>query len=196
MKAELKSKPTVHEQESEIESFSDAEPAYNQGEGDHTQSPSFATGSETLQSSGDETLRASSSSVSSRGSRKKVKVIKEDTTKDSSSSADNLVGKINNLITTDMWNVVQARDFLLFVLYVPLQITLSTVFLYLVLGWRCVKPIDFRLFLNSNFSAFVGLATILALSPLPGYVAKHIQTVQRERMKRVDSRVQAVTESK
>jgi len=62
---------------------------------------------------------------------------------------------------------------------IPLKITLSIVFLYGVLGW----------------SAFVGLATILLLFPLPGYVAKRIQVVQESRLKATDARVQTVTET-
>lgn len=93
--------------------------------------------------------------------------------------ADNLVGKINNLVTTDMVNVIEARDFLFLMLYHPLQIILCVVFLYLVLG----------------YSSFVGLATILAMAPIPVIMAKMIQTVQIERMKMTDSRVQAVTEA-
>jgi hypothetical protein len=45
------------------------------------------------------------------------------------------------------------------------------------------------------FSAFVGLAVIVALFPLPGYVASRIQGVEIARMQRTDARVQAVTES-
>ncbi|KAF8956519.1 multidrug resistance-associated ABC transporter [Flammula alnicola] len=90
----------------------------------------------------------------------------------------NLVGKINNLVTTDLGNIVDARDFLLLILSVPLQICLCTAFLYQMLGW----------------SAFVGLACMIALMPAPGYAAKLIQDVQRKRMKMTDARIQTVTE--
>ncbi|KXN82428.1 ATP-binding cassette transporter abc4 [Leucoagaricus sp. SymC.cos] len=93
--------------------------------------------------------------------------------------ADNLVGKINNLVTTDMANVIEARDFLFLILYHPLQIILCVVFLYKVLG----------------VSSFVGLIAILAMSPIPVFMATLIQKVQIERMKMIDSRVQAVTET-
>lgn len=50
---------------------------------------------------------------------------------------------------------------------------------------------------NPHFrSAFVGLATILLLFPIPGYVAKRIQEVQVVRLKATDARVQTVTESR
>lgn len=74
---------------------------------------------------------------------------------------DNLIGKINNLVTTDLDNIVEARDFLLLgnthfhlwiyfeflsfylVLLAPLEILISLVFLYQVLGWRYVLFLRF-----------------------------------------------------
>lgn len=58
-----------------------------------------------------------------------------------SSSAENLVGKINNLVTTDLENIGDARDFLLVLLYIPLQVLFCILFLYIVLGWRCVPDL-------------------------------------------------------
>jgi hypothetical protein len=54
------------------------------------------------------------------------------------------------------------------VVFVPVQAGLSIWFLYFILGW----------------SAFVGLAIMVLLFPLPGYVAKMIQSVQIARMKK------------
>ncbi|KAG5648265.1 hypothetical protein DXG03_006224 [Asterophora parasitica] len=159
----------------------DADSAVGSTSGHHTE----LTGSTEIgtEPSRDEIVRASSSSVKSGSSKKGLekagKGSKEaDADSDESSSADNLVGKINNLVTTDLMNIVEARDFLLVLVYIPLQITLCIVFLYLVLGW----------------SAFVGLATILLLFPIPGYVANRIQGVQVVRLKATDARVQTVTE--
>lgn len=45
-------------------------------------------------------------------------------------------------------------------------------------------------------SSFVGVAVMVAFLPIPGAIAKNIQRVQREVMKRTDVRVQVVTESK
>lgn len=53
------------------------------------------------------------------------------------------------------------------VVFVPLQVGLSVWFLYSILGW----------------SAFVGLAVMVILFPIPGYVARMIQGVQVARMK-------------
>ncbi|THU91650.1 ATP-binding cassette transporter [Dendrothele bispora CBS 962.96] len=96
-----------------------------------------------------------------------------------SSHQANLVGKINNLVTTDLANVVAARDFLNFVVKIPIQIALCVVFLYIILGW----------------SAFVGLAAILLCFPIPGWVGKRVHGVQAELMKKTDSRVTSVVEA-
>ena len=79
----------------------------------------------------------------------------------------NLVGKITNLVSTDLNNIVDGRDFPMLFISLPLQIVLCIVFLYKLLGW----------------SAIVGSATMLALYPLPGWIASKMQDVQTERMK-------------
>ncbi|KAF9466481.1 hypothetical protein BDZ94DRAFT_1280783 [Collybia nuda] len=92
--------------------------------------------------------------------------------------SSNLIGKINNLVTTDMANMREARDFMSILIYIPLHILFATWFLYVILGW----------------SAFVGLAVIVGLFPFPGYITSQIQAVEASRMKRTDARVQIVTE--
>lgn len=71
--------------------------------------------------SGDETLRAASEST--QGKRKKkdaasvasklTGALKDSESKGSSSSTDNLVGKLNNLVTTDLQNIIEGRDFMM-----------------------------------------------------------------------------------
>ena len=80
-----------------------------------------------------------SSSVKSSGSVKgksKPPEISEASNHPESSGPSHLVGKIHNLVTTDLENIGDARNFLLLFLDVPLRIALSIVFLYEVLGWR------------------------------------------------------------
>jgi hypothetical protein len=84
----------------------------------------------------------------------------------------NLVGKIINLVSTDLNNIVDGRDFPMLFISLPLQVTLCIVFLYKILGW----------------SAIVGMVTMVALYPLPGWIASKMQDVQKEKMK-VASRV-------
>ncbi|KAH6916785.1 ATP-binding cassette transporter [Coprinopsis sp. MPI-PUGE-AT-0042] len=95
------------------------------------------------------------------------------------SRANNLIGKINNLVTSDLGNITGATDFLFILVYIPLKATLSMVLLYTILGW----------------SAMVGLAVMVICLPLPGYVAKLIQDVQVARMKKTDARLQSVSET-
>ncbi|KAF9500349.1 P-loop containing nucleoside triphosphate hydrolase protein [Pleurotus eryngii] len=101
-------------------------------------------------------------------------------TEDAGSKEDgNFVGKLTNLMSTDTSNISDAGDFLFLVVYIPLQMAFGILFLYFVLGW----------------SAFVGLASMVLLFPLPGYVASRLQGVQQQQMKSTDARVQNVTEA-
>ncbi|KAF8592008.1 P-loop containing nucleoside triphosphate hydrolase protein [Ramaria rubella] len=93
--------------------------------------------------------------------------------------ASNLVGKINNFVSTDLGNITDGRDFLFIAWYGPLQLAICIWFLYAVLGW----------------SALVGMGVMLISVPLPGYVAKLLNGVQTQRMQKTDARVQAVTET-
>lgn len=91
-------------------------------------------------STSDETVRPRSPSVkstSSKGSKRdKDKDWEPDGTPAGTSSASNLVGRINNLVTTDLGNIIDARDLMFVLVYMPMQILLCITFLYLILGWR------------------------------------------------------------
>ncbi|KAI0742214.1 hypothetical protein C8Q80DRAFT_1186678 [Daedaleopsis nitida] len=95
------------------------------------------------------------------------------------SGSVNLVGKMNNLVTSDLNNLTWGRHFLYVVLYAPLQIVFAVCFLYTILGW----------------SIFIGLVVMVLLFPVPGSVASKIQRVQTEKMRKSDARVQNVTET-
>ena len=94
------------------------------------------------ESSGDETLHSASptetTTTATAVGGAKAKKGKGDQEEEGHSSSEALVGKINNLVTTDLNNLVDGRDFLFIILYIPLQIALCIVFLYKILGWRCV----------------------------------------------------------
>jgi hypothetical protein len=111
----------------------------------------------------------------------------------------NLVGRINNLVTTDLGNITDAREFLRVFVLGPIQIALFVVFLYVLLGWRSVLCISISADEGAKailfLSAFVGLAAIVTLLPLPGFVAKLVQKTQGEQLKKKDARIQTVTES-
>ncbi|KAJ6567145.1 P-loop containing nucleoside triphosphate hydrolase protein [Mycena capillaripes] len=91
----------------------------------------------------------------------------------------NLVGKINNLATTDLQNIVNAGETLPQLLVYLLQSCLGVWFLYEVLGW----------------AAFVGLGVTMAVFPLPGYIGGRIRFVQQGLMQRTDARIQIVSET-
>ncbi|CAL1696193.1 unnamed protein product [Somion occarium] len=116
-----------------------------------------------------------SSDISASSSSTKV----PEKSADGSSQSGNLVGKMTNLVTTDLTNIVEGRDFLFTVLYIPFQMCLCAWFLYVILGW----------------SAWVGMGATLLLFPFPGFIASRIQKVQVEKMKHTDARVQTVTET-
>ncbi|KAG9314718.1 hypothetical protein JVU11DRAFT_5527 [Chiua virens] len=91
----------------------------------------------------------------------------------------NLIGTINNHLTTDLTNITAAKELLPVVVGVPLQISLCIAFLYRTLGW----------------SALVGAAAMMCLVPVPGYVGSLFQGVEVEKMKITDARVQLVSET-
>ncbi|KAJ4000261.1 hypothetical protein F5050DRAFT_1804229 [Lentinula boryana] len=125
------------------------------------------------------TVHSSSASVSSGNGQDKKKPKKSQEDDKPTSNMNNLVGKINNLVTTDLDNILDGRDFLFLLIYIPVQIVLCMVFLYAVLGWSC----------------FVGLGVIIISFPLPGMIARYVQRAQEKRLKKTDARVQSVSES-
>lgn len=76
---------------------------------------------------------------------------------------------------------------MLSVVILPVQVCLCMIFLQKLLGWRFVPYLTLCLLAMtySTFSAYVGLASTVALLPVPGYIAKLVQDVQRTRMKKV-----------
>ncbi|KAJ7759560.1 P-loop containing nucleoside triphosphate hydrolase protein, partial [Mycena metata] len=95
----------------------------------------------------------------------------------SSSSVD--VGKISNLVTTDLKNVTNMSDFLMLLFYLPVSVVFSITFLYVVLGW----------------SAFMGLLTMMVLFPISGMAARILQTIQKGRITAADSRIRTISET-
>ncbi|PVG02126.1 hypothetical protein CPB86DRAFT_772767 [Serendipita vermifera] len=91
---------------------------------------------------------------------------------------ENLIGKINNFISTDLGNITEARDILFMIWYTPLQIVICVWFLYSILG----------------VAAILGMAFLVISIPIPSLIGTMLNRVQTERMKRTDARVQSVTE--
>ncbi|KAJ3727277.1 P-loop containing nucleoside triphosphate hydrolase protein [Lentinula guzmanii] len=90
----------------------------------------------------------------------------------------NLVGKITNLVTTDLSVISDARNCIALVSEIPILFALYAVFLYNILG----------------LSAFVGIGLTIALAPVPVFISGIIQRYQALRMKQTDSRVHLITD--
>ncbi|KAG1858585.1 hypothetical protein C8R48DRAFT_775022 [Suillus tomentosus] len=134
---------------------------------------STAAADESTDGSGDETLQASTETASTSSTKKdkrKSQDVKEemDNSSKQHSSADNLVGKINNLVT-DLSNLTDGRDFTCVVH------ATSSRHVYLVLvrnSWLEVGIVKLLSNLTDGRlpSAFAGLVVMSILFPLPGYV--------------------------
>jgi len=86
-------------------------------------------------SDADSDAQSTKSIASSSQSKSRSKSREED----EATADSNLIGKINNLVTTDLNNITDGRDFMFLVVYAPLMTIACVVFLYEVLGWRCVR---------------------------------------------------------
>ncbi|KAI0819312.1 multidrug resistance-associated ABC transporter [Trametes gibbosa] len=92
---------------------------------------------------------------------------------------DFFVGRLNNLVTSDLANITEGNKQLLILLVeAPVQMGVAIAFMYSVLGW----------------SAIVGLATLVALLPIPAYLSGWIQAFQKKMMDKTDARVQLINE--
>ncbi|KAF8171621.1 P-loop containing nucleoside triphosphate hydrolase protein [Mycena galopus ATCC 62051] len=124
---------------------------------------------------GSSTVQPSSASIKSTATKQTPKPKKQEVKEREGS----LIGKINNMVTTDLGNITDSREFLQLFISIPLQLALGIWFIYTLLGW----------------SVWIGVASIILLAPVPGYMAKVVQSVQKERLKRTDDRVQSVSEA-
>ncbi|CAG7846211.1 ATP-binding cassette transporter abc4 Short=ABC transporter abc4; AltName: Full=ATP-energized glutathione S-conjugate pump abc4; AltName: Full=Glutathione S-conjugate-transporting ATPase abc4 [Serendipita indica DSM 11827] len=91
---------------------------------------------------------------------------------------ENLVGKINNFVSTDLGNITDGRDILFMIWYTPLQISICVWFLYSILG----------------AASFLGMGVLVASIPVPSLIGTILARVNKERMERTDARVQAMSE--
>ncbi|KAJ7578700.1 P-loop containing nucleoside triphosphate hydrolase protein [Mycena floridula] len=91
----------------------------------------------------------------------------------------NLIGKLNNLVTTDLENISQAQEFLRVFLYSPISICVGGYFLYSILGW----------------AALAGLTVMVLMLPIPGLISRAIQRAKKTQLQKTDARVQTATET-
>ncbi|KAF8309909.1 P-loop containing nucleoside triphosphate hydrolase protein [Clavulina sp. PMI_390] len=91
----------------------------------------------------------------------------------------NLEGKINNLISSDLDNIVGSRDIVQTLIFSPLQAVTSMIFLFTLLGW----------------SALTGLTIMVLGMYVPGKIMARIHTIQIQKARATDARVQHVAET-
>ncbi|KZT67108.1 multidrug resistance-associated ABC transporter [Daedalea quercina L-15889] len=104
---------------------------------------------------------------------------KDEKPQDEEKKGQNVVGKINNLISSDLASISMSKDFLMILVKLPIEVVFCIWFLYTILGW----------------SAFVGLASIVLSFPIPGFIMSLTSKYQREKMQKTDARVQTTTET-
>ncbi|KAK0487292.1 P-loop containing nucleoside triphosphate hydrolase protein [Armillaria novae-zelandiae] len=93
----------------------------------------------------------------------------------------NIIGRINTLATADVGSITEPSlpMYLYEVVWAPFSLLLTIGFLYSILDW----------------SALVGLAIMLICIPVPGYLSQMMRDVQKKRMRKMDARIQKVTEA-
>ncbi|KAJ7662659.1 hypothetical protein DFH06DRAFT_1471446 [Mycena polygramma] len=123
---------------------------------------------------------SSSSSTAASSSSSTPKKTANANPKNAHATSTNLLGRITNLIATDANTAAnRGTDVLRLLVYAPASFVLGTYFLWVILGW----------------SAFVGLALMVLLAPVPGLVAKLIRSAKINQLHATDARVQKVTET-
>ncbi|KAG5644693.1 hypothetical protein DXG03_007916 [Asterophora parasitica] len=95
------------------------------------------------------------------------------------SKGKSLVGRMNNLISSDLQALARAAEFLQVFFGAPVMIVLTIGFLYNLLGW----------------SALIGFVVLVAQTPLPIVFSRLLQGATKEVAKRSDDRVETVTET-
>ncbi|KIK53742.1 hypothetical protein GYMLUDRAFT_178425, partial [Collybiopsis luxurians FD-317 M1] len=92
--------------------------------------------------------------------------------------SSNLIGRINNLVTTDLAVINDARNCIALISEIPFLLVFYAVFLYTILGW----------------SAFVGIGITIIMAPIPIYISGIVRKYHAERMKKTDARVHILTD--
>ncbi|KAI0206477.1 ABC transporter [Astrocystis sublimbata] len=87
-------------------------------------------------------------------------------------------GRLANLMSADVDAIWQGRDIIMILFGVPCGTVVVLIGLYNLLGW----------------SALVGSAAMLALTPLPLFISRRMMGLQRAMKQKQDSRISAVSE--
>ncbi|EJC97739.1 P-loop containing nucleoside triphosphate hydrolase protein [Fomitiporia mediterranea MF3/22] len=137
-----------------------------------TDTPATTDGDSSTEEASDIAPASSTTAASNSSSQQDTKE------KNSQERTGHIVGKINNLITSDLIAVADLQ-YLTLLPGILVQLVVSIVFLYDLLGW----------------SAFVALVVMIICLPLPALIGKSMVAVQKRKMQATDKRVQSVTEA-
>lgn len=96
----------------------------------------------------------------------------------SSAKKNTTVGEIVNLMAVDAHRFYEMSPYILVGITAPMVMGLALYFLYLVIG----------------ASAFAGLAALIAMFPISGFLASRMQTLQYKQMGVKDERVKSISE--
>lgn len=109
-----------------------------------------------------------------------------------SSSSKSSIGRINNLISSDMRSLATAADVLEIMVAQPLGAIGSVVFLSKILGWRyaCITAAFTKVYGADLYpwvlcSALAGFGLVVATTPIPVAVSKRLQGASRQMAKKV-----------
>ncbi|KAL3417937.1 ATP-binding cassette transporter abc4 [Phlyctema vagabunda] len=91
---------------------------------------------------------------------------------------DSGVGHIINLMSFDVHAIEQARDIVWVSVAVPIEVTISMVFLYRLIGW----------------SSMAGLMVMILSLSLPSIISRQMMMIQRKVMERSDIRISSISE--
>lgn len=118
---------------------------------------------------------------------------------DEPAAKGNIVGRINNLMSSDLDSLINARMLCLDIISAPLGVVISAAGLYQILGWSSFVGIGF---LSSSWIAirfFEGILILLCCSvltmPIPAKLAVLQHGTQKKFTDASDNRVQRVTEA-
>ena len=81
------------------------------------------------------TPQVDNSKAKKDGKKDSIPAMATAATKEEKKKTQNTVGKVTNLISTDMTNILEGRDFLIPMIHCPLQVIICVSFLYGILGY-------------------------------------------------------------
>lgn len=141
-------------------------PGDNEGEGG-SDSGGIATESTTMTTVSEATaiLNAPESGLKDAGNGK----AEATPTPNDQPTEKSLIGRMNNLISSDLQAIGKATEFLQIMIATPIIVFGTLAFLYAILGW----------------SALAGFGAMLLMMPLPAFVTHRLQWMSREMAKKV-----------